>query len=313
MKFVSESESASIVDHALAYEAVRQAFIAAVDPGSRVFPAVIAHGSDRANRFSLKAGVTSALAGVKMGFNWPANKLRSMPSHNSIIVILDQEVGKIEAVIEAGVANAYRTSAANAVATDVLARPDAHTLAIFGAGNQAGYECAAIARIRPITQVLVVNRDESRGQAFAERLRRDGMNASVVPTQHACEVADIIVTATASQIPLFDAGWVRPGTHVSAMGADSKGKQELPVSLLLRSRLFCDLPEQSLRIGEFQHISDAASAAVQSVTAIGSILMGAAAGRNSASEITVFDSSGIALQDLFIGRCILEALRARES
>lgn len=312
MKFIPESESAAIVDHALAYNAIRRAFIATVEPGSRIFPAVIAHGSDSANRLSLKAGVTAALAGVKMGFNWPTNKLRSMPSHNSIIIILDQDVGKIEAVIEAGVANAYRTSAANAVATDILARAEASTLAIFGAGNQAGYECAAIARIRPIDQVLVVNRDEARARAFTERLRSDGIAARLASAQQACEAADIIVTVTASQAPLFDSRWVRPGTHVSAMGADSKGKQELPVTLLERGCLFCDLTEQSLRIGEFQHISDVVSAGKQSVTPIGAVLAGAAAGRNDASEITVFDSSGIALQDLFIGRLILEVAGARE-
>ena len=307
MHFISEQQSSSIISHELAFDAVREALIAAVAPVSKVFPAVIAHGSDPGNRFSVKAGTTGDLAGVKMGFNWPANKKRGIPSHNSVTVLFDQEVGKIAAVIEAGVVNAYRTSAADAVATDALARPDARTLTVFGAGNQAGYECSAIARIRPIQRVQVVTLDpEGEGRAFVERLGRLGLACRVVDAQQGCETADIIVTATPSQAPLFDAAWVRAGTHVSCMGADSKGKQELPTSLLEQAQLFCDLPMQSTTIGEFQHVAAQIAAGKLQVTALGHLLAGAADGRRSADAITVFDSSGIALQDLYVGQRVLE-------
>lgn len=309
MRFVSEQESSAVVTHELAFGAVRQALIAAAGDGSKVFPAVIAHGSDPGNRFSVKAGVTPELAGVKMGFNWPGNKQRGMPSHNSVTVLFDKDVGGIAAVIEAGVVNAYRTSAADAVATDALARPDARTLAVFGAGNQAGYECLAIARIRDIETVLVVTRDPAgEGDPFIERLGRHGLKARLASAQDACAAADIIVTATPSQAPLFEAEWVRPGTHVSCMGADSRGKQELPVALLEKARLFCDLPSQSISIGEMQHVAQAIAEGRVSLTPIGAVLAGHAPGRPAADSITVFDSSGLSLQDLYVAQALLAAL-----
>ncbi len=311
MHFISERQSSAIVSHELAFEAVREALIAASGDRGKVFPAVIAHGSDPGNRFSVKAGTTSDLAGVKMGFNWPSNKLRGMPSHNSVTVLFDQEVGGIAAVVEAGVVNAYRTSAADAVATDALARPDAATLTVFGAGNQAGYECAAVARIRPIREVLVVTRDPAgEGRTFVERMAKLGLACRVAEARQGCESADIIITATPSQAPLFDAAWVRPGTHVSCMGADSRGKQELPPALLERAQLFCDLPAQSTTIGELQHVAAQVADGRLQLTAIGQVLSGAAPGRRSAEAVTVFDSSGIALQDLYVGRRILEKVLA---
>lgn len=311
MEFIPEARSVELITHELAYDAIQAALIAAVAPDSVVFPAVIAHGSDPANRFSVKAGVSGTTAGVKMGFNWPSNKALGIPSHNSIIVVFDQTVGRIAAVIEAGVVNAYRTSAADAVAVNTLARTDARSLTVFGAGNQAGYECLALARIRPIETIQVVNRDDAESQAFIKRLAGHGLRASVVDAEQGCRMADIIVTATPSKAPLFDAAWVRPGTHVSTMGADSKGKQEAPVALLERASLFCDLPEQSTRIGELQHLAGPIAAGIKPLTALGLVLTGAAPGRRSDDEITLFDSSGIALQDLYIGERILAAHHGR--
>ena len=144
-------------------------------------------------------------------------------------------------------------------------------------------------------------RNRERGEAFAGRLCAQGLTARVSDARAACEAADIIVTATPSRSPLFDAAWVKPGTHVSSMGSDARGKQELPPALLERAQLFCDLPEQSVRIGEFQHVADRIEADALALTAIGDVLTGKAPGRRAADAVTVFDSSGIALQDLYVG------------
>jgi ornithine cyclodeaminase len=228
-----------------------------------------------------------------------------------VILLFDQAVGRIDTVIEAGRVNAYRTAAADAVAASVLARPDSKVLALFGAGNQAAFECAALARVLPIRTVLVVARDAGKVAGFAERLAgqgASGLDVRAASPQEACEAADVIVTATPARAPLFEAAWVRPGTHVAAMGADAKGKQELPPALLERARLFCDLPEQSRTIGEFQHASAQAQAGLR---AIGDVLRRGEGGRTDPAEITVFDSSGIALQDLTIARAILAKADAR--
>jgi ornithine cyclodeaminase len=149
MLFISETTSAALVNYEMAFDAARDALIAACDDQSASFPVVIGHGSTSTNRFTVKAAATAELAGLKVGSYWPGNLDRGLERHNSLILLFDQEVGRIDVAIEAGVVNAYRTSAADAIAAGRLARPDAETLVIFGTGNQARFECLALARVRP--------------------------------------------------------------------------------------------------------------------------------------------------------------------
>lgn len=300
MLFISESESAALVTHELAFVAAREALIAACDPATESFPVVLGHGSSTANRFTVKAAATAELAGLKVGSYWPGNRDRGLERHNSLILLFDQETGRIGTAIEAGIVNAYRTAAADAVAADALARPDAATLAIFGAGHQARYECLALARIRPLRRVLIVARSAERAGTLAATLRAQGLDAGAAGAEEACAAADIIVTATPARAPLFEADWVRPGTHVASMGSDARGKQELPPALFRRAALFCDLPEQSRSIGEFQHADRDAV-----LTPLGEVLSGRHPGRGPDEAITIFDSSGLSLQDLTIARHLL--------
>lgn len=302
MRFISEAESAALVTHEMAFSAMRDAMVAACAPDTASFPVVLGHGSSDVNRFTVKAAATSDLAGLKVGSYWPGNLDRGLSRHNSLILLFDQDLGRIGVAIEAGIVNAYRTAAADAVAADLLARPDASTLALFGAGHQARYEYAALARIRPLDTVLIVARDNGKAEAMAAELRDQGLDARSATAQAACEAADIIVTATPARAPLFDTAWVRPGTHIASMGSDATGKQELPVDLFPRARLFCDLVEQSRRIGEFQHATAEAP-----LTAIGDVIAGRHPGRRSREEITIFDSSGLSIQDLYIARRLVEA------
>lgn len=301
MKYITEAESTKLISHSMAYDAVRDAFIAIVQPETRSFNVVQGHGSNPVNTFGVKASSTESLAGLKVGYFWTGNEDKGLPRHNSLILLFDQSCGRIGVAIEAGKVNAYRTAAADAVGTDILARKDALILAIFGTGHQARFECAAIACIRPIAKVLVVGRDPMKARLMAEELCSSGLDAEVTDAKNACCEADIIVTATPSRSPLFEAQWVKAGTHISAMGADARGKHELPVELYSTARLFCDLPEQSRLIGEFQHTHEQIT-----ITALGSVIQGATAGRLSEQDITVFDSSGLSVQDLYIGQRILE-------
>ncbi|KOX19023.1 ornithine cyclodeaminase [Saccharothrix sp. NRRL B-16348] len=298
--YLSEEETRALVTRELAYEAALSALLEAAD-GGVLFPAVVGHGSSPANRFTVKSAAAARAAGVKVGSYWPGNAERGLPRHNSVILLFDQSAGRIGAVVEAGYANAFRTAAADAVAADVLARPDARSLAVFGTGPQAWHECVALARVRDLEVVHVVARDAERGARFVADLAAEGLAAVLTGPEEACRSADVIVTATTARAPLFEAGWVRPGTHVASMGSDAKGKQELPVELLASARLFCDWPAQSVAIGEFQHVPDARP------TAVGDVLAGRAAGRSSPEDVTVFDSSGIALQDLHLGVALLRA------
>lgn len=304
MILITEEQSAAIASHELAYPAVRAALIAACDPGAASFPVVLGHASDPRNRFTIKSAADASFTGLKVGSYFPTNDAASLPRHNSIILLFDQERGRIGAIVEGGTLNAYRTAAADAVATDSLARQDARVLALFGTGHQAEYEAQAVARVRRLDRVLVVGRSPDRTETLVARLRAQGLAAEASGAEDACRAADIIVTATTATTPLFREEWVRPGTHVSSMGSDATGKQELPPGLLSRARLFCDLPEQSRRIGEFQHAAPEAD-----LKAIGRVLTGEEPGRRSAQEITVFDSSGLSLQDLYMAQAVINAHR----
>lgn len=301
---IGEEETAALVDEELALQAARAAFAATVD--GTVFPSLAVHGSDPRNQFTLKPSASATHAGVKIGTYWPGNAEHGLPRHHSTLLLLDQTIGRIAAVLEVGTANAYRTAAADALAVELLARPEATTLAVFGTGHQAAYEVRAVSRVRPIEEVLIVGRTPERAERMAAALTSQGHAARACDTEEACARADVIVTATTARTdtpPLFDADWVRPGTHLSCMGADAPSKRELPPDLFGRARVFCDLPEQARRMGESQH-----APAATVLTPLGEVLTGHAAGRTDDSDITVFDSSGIGLQDLYLGLALLKKM-----
>jgi ornithine cyclodeaminase len=301
MRFISESESSALINHELAYDAIYQALIAATRLDTKSFPVVHGQASDTKNTFSIKSSANQHLAGLKVGSFWEDNPKNGLPRHNALILLFNQANGKMAAAIEAGKVNAFRTAASNAVATHVLARKDSKVLAIFGTGNQAKYECEALARIRNFDQVLIVGRDQNKAETMTEDLKPLGIKLNITNAKEACEQADIIVTATSSKTPLFKAEWVKSGTHISSMGSDKKGKQELPPELFSQSGLFCDLNTQSKVIGEFQHASESAT-----LINIGDVLLANTLGRQSQEQITIYDSSGLSIQDLYIAQKILE-------
>jgi ornithine cyclodeaminase len=310
LRYLREEVTRALVSHDLAVEATSAAYMAAANGEGRTFPVVRGHGSDADNRFSIKAASTPQLAGLKIGSYWPVGTRPDEPRHSSCILLFDKRSGRIETLIEAREANGYRTSAGNAIAVDRLARDDAEHLAVFGAGHQAQFECEAVMRVRRIRTVYIVNRSAEHAQRFAERLQ-NRVETVLVSAREACEKSDIVVTVTAARAPLFSAEWVKPGTHISCMGADAEGKQEVPAELLLRSDLYCDLTAQSITIGEFQHVRREVERGVVAVTNMGDVLMGRAPGRRDRHAITVFDSSGLALQDLHLAHLLLREATAR--
>lgn len=300
MIYLNEQQTSKLISHQLAYDAVKEAFIAAVSEEATLFPVVNATGSQDGTMFSLKSACTSTLVGWKTGTYWPNNRAQNMPCHGTTVFLLKPDTGELQAVIAASEVNAYRTAAADAVAVDYLARRDSRVLTVFGTGHQAEYEVLAVCEVRNIEKVLVVGR--SSASAFIDRLKQKGINAESTSAQSGCEQADIIVTATTAQEPLFDARWVKDGTHISAMGADKTGKHELPVDLYNTATLFCDNKLQSIDIGEFQHSLS------QSITEIGHVIVNNVLGRKTDKDITIFDSSGIAIQDLFVAAKLLDLI-----
>ncbi len=270
------------------------------------FPAVRGHGSAQSTRFGIKSGYDGRQQrpGFKVGSYWPGNTGRGLPNHGSTTLLLDDETGFPLALVAATYLNALRTAASDAVAVDILSRPDAAVLALFGTGNQAFHEAIAISHVRKLSRVLVCGRDTEKASTLALRLEDAGLNAEPTAVETALAQADIVVTATASHGPLFAEDAVRPGTHISAMGADGPGKQELSSALALKAELFADSLDQTFSIGEFQYL--AGSEIRQHVTGIGAVINGRAKGRSSDNAITIYDSSGIALQDLAVAGYVFE-------
>ncbi|PHZ86548.1 ornithine cyclodeaminase family protein [Paremcibacter congregatus] len=311
MFVVSEEIVKEIMTQELAYDAIKGAFITSYQARGEIFPVVIAKGCDKGNIFSIKSGnlFDQRLSGLKMGSYWSKNTLRGLPNHNTTIILLDEETGRTHAIINGGYLNGLRTAAANAVATDYLARREATVLGVLGAGHQSIFEIKAICQIRNIKRILINSRQQETAERAVRLLADDGIQAEVSTTEQVCRQADILVTVTSATAPLFQADWIRPGTHISAMGADQSGKQELPIELISCAALYADLPAQSRKIGEFESAS--LLTPELKVTAIGAVLSGDDRGRGSSDEITIFDSSGIALQDLSIAKMVLDTAISR--
>ena len=307
MIYISEEESAALVTHELAFEAVRRALVAAASKQSLVFPAVLGRAREATNTFSIKSGSSNDLTGVKIGSFWSRNPARGLPRHNSTIVLLDQDTGRLGAVVEAGKVNAYRTAAADAVAADLLARRQAKVLAIFGAGNQAGFEVDGAGSHPPDRDGIGRGRTFTATRRFCRRIRapRSGgarrigrrSRARGGHRGHGDPLARAAVSRRLGRTERMSSAWdrMRPASS------------ELPAELLSKASLFCDLPSQSVQIGDFQHVRDEIGAGTLHVTPIGDIIEGRAPGRRSDEEITVFDSSGISLQDLYMAEALIRA------
>ncbi|MFT5502219.1 MAG: ornithine cyclodeaminase/alanine dehydrogenase-like protein (mu-crystallin family), partial [Woeseiaceae bacterium] len=244
----------------------------------------------------------------KCGTYWAGNYDKDIPAHGSTILLLDPETGFPQVLVSASFLNGFRTAAANAVAVSFLARSDASVLGVIGAGHQAEQEIRAVAEVRALTLIKISTRSEARASWIAERLQDLDIEIEFTSAENAVRGSDIVTTVTPSEEPLVRDEWVAEGTHISAMGADDVGKHELDTATLKRARLFADNPQQSIVIGEFQHAyKEGLLKSADEICAIGSVTLGKSPGRNSDSEITVFDSSGIAIQDLMAAAAMFEA------
>jgi alanine dehydrogenase len=312
LSIVSEAAVRRVTTRPLVLEAVRRALISVSDGDGRVFPVVQGTDPEKGWSFGVKSGYAreAGALGFKYGGYFPANKARGLPAHGSTTVLADPETGSPRAIVSAGYLNGLRTAAADAAAVAVLARPDAGILGLVGAGHQAEFEARAIAEVRPLRLVKVWNRDAGGAERLRASLRDLGVEVTITSLRDAVAGSDIVVTATAAREPLVMAGDVSPGTHISAMGADQPGKQELDPQLVAAASLFADLPAQSVSIGEFQHAVRAGLVEAAAIAPIGRVLADPSHGRRNDNEVTVFDSSGIALQDLFVADAVLRAAEA---
>lgn len=235
-------------------------------------------------------------------------------AHEGVVVLFDGHTGLPVCIADAGEITALRTAAASAVATQVLARPDARSLSILGLGRQAAEHIAAISRVRTLDRVRVWGRDFQRAETFAAEMRaRTGLAVSAVATARAAaEDADILCTVTAAVDPILEGAWVMPGAHVNVVGSSGPSAAEIDTDLVARSRFIVDhAAHVRVHGGEFLRARMAGQVGEDHIAAeIGAILSGAATGRTHRDEITVYKSLGHAVQDIAAAGLLHAASRA---
>ena len=234
-------------------------------------------------------------------------------SHVGTVQLYDATNGQLLAIIEGGTLTAIRTAAASALATDLLARPDSHHLAILGTGEQARRHIEAMAAVRPISQIRIWGRNARNAEALAATLRNADMPAIVAATvAEAVADADIVCTTTPAATPILHGQHVRPGTHVNLVGSAIPTTAEADTALVAMSQFYGDYRAATLaQAGEFRNaIAAGLITADHLIGEIGELILGRIPGRQDDTAITLYKSLGVTAQDLTAADAILEAARA---
>jgi alanine dehydrogenase len=281
-----------------ALEAVREAFIAYAR-GEWTMPPKVYVPAYPEGDFRAMPALGAGHALLKWVTSFPGNPAQGLPTVTGLVLLSDATNGMPKAVLDAGAVTSLRTGAAAVLAAETLGRADAETAAVIGAGVNG--EAAAQTFIARGRRVLLWDLDRARADSVAERL-----GAEVAPGRDEALAADLLVTVTPGKNILLEEGSLRPGQHASLMGADGPGKAEIAVEELARVRVFCDDWEQASHNGELVHALEAGRLAREDVTELGSVLAGDAEGRRGDEEATVFDSTGLAIQDLAIALAAME-------
>ena len=251
---------------------------------------------------------------AKTNANFPANPQRfGLPTIQGMVFLADAGNGAPLAVIESGSITALRTAAATGVAAKFLARADSRTATIVGCGVQGEMQLAAMATVLPLQRVWVLDLDHSRAESMAARARASvGLDVQVAKDlREALRGTDVCVTCTPARRAFVAASDVVPGTFIAAVGADAPGKQELEPALVASSTLVVDVLAQCAEIGELQHLLAGGLLTRAQVHAeLGDVVSGRRPGRTRPDEITIFDSSGTALQDVAAAVAVFEKARA---
>ena len=280
-----------------AVDAVRDAFVAYAR-GEWSMPPKVYVPAYPAGDFRAMPALGGGYAALKWVTSFPGNPARGLPTVTGLVVLSNASDGSLVAVFDAAAVTAIRTGAAAVLAAETLGAGSAPA-AVVGAGvNGRAAARTFLARGRG---VVLWDLDEKRARSAAAQL-----GAGVAASPEEALGADVVVTVTPGHEVLFTDGSLRAGQHVSLMGADGPGKAEIAVGELVRAHTFCDDWEQASHNGELAHAVEAGALAREQVTELGAVLDGTADGRRNDDEITVFDSTGLAIQDLAIALAALE-------
>jgi len=308
---LSRSEVASLLSLEACINGVEQAFKLyaegkASPPGILGIHAV--HGG-----FHIKAGLLNLGANyfvAKTNANFPRNRQKhNLPTIQGVVVVADADNGRLLALMDSIELTIIRTGAATAVATKYLSRPDSSVVTICGCGEQGRISLKMLMKVRPLKKVFAYDIDQNQANRLADELGSQ-LQIPIEVTKDlglAVRSSDICVTCTSSKQYFLKEEYVSPGTFIAAVGADNEDKQEIDPALLASCKLVTDLTNQSATIGELRHAMDQGMLTRENVYAeLGEIVAGKKPGRSAADEIILFDSTGMALQDVAAAAIVYE-------
>ena len=312
IRILSAADVQLAIDMPGAIEAMREAFTALAD-GSAVVPLRLPLETEHGVTLFMPAHLkTSGSTGAKVVSINPGNAALGLPVVHAVVLALDPQTGCPLAVMDGTWLTALRTGAVGGLAADLLAKKDADTVALFGAGVQARTQLEAVRCVRPITRVRVVSPSGVSADKLVAEL--EGVSAHrVEDPDEAVAGADIIIAATGSSTPVFDGSKVEPGAHVTGVGSFTPGMREVDTTLVMRARIIADQREAVLsEAGDIAGpIADGSVTAAVIAAELGDVVLGRLKGRTSEDEITFFKSVGNAVQDVSVAARVLAEAEAR--
>jgi alanine dehydrogenase len=301
---------------------VMQDVIAAVEDAYRLYslkkvqlaPVISIDVEKHHGELDIKSGYEEDgdIIGVKLASGyWDNPEKFNLPSGLATILLLDARNGVLLAVMDGGLITDMRTGAAGAVSAKYLARPNSKKVAIIGTGMQAKMQLSALSHVFAFEQVFVWGRNKTKAENYANEMNQNlSLPISVSDSvEQAVSNADIVVTTTPSKEKLIESQWIKPGTHVICIGTDMQGKQEIDELIFTRSKIIVDSLTQCMERGELQHSLKKQMITLEDVHAeIGDIILGNKVGRESEEEITIFDSTGLSIQDITTSKIVLKRI-----
>jgi alanine dehydrogenase len=315
-RILTQRDVARVVDVRLAIRVVREAFRAmargeAVMP-PKVYLSLARHGDFRAMPAWIRR---PSAAGLKWVNVHPDNPRRGLPTVMGLIIINDPATGAPWAILDGLLITQLRTAAAGAVAARALARPNSRVVGLLGCGGQAPAQLLALHEVLRLRHIKVWGYHPGEAQRFCRQMRRrlPRVRFDACATVESCvRDVDVLVTLTPSKHPLVKRAWLRDGVHINAMGADAPGKQELDPQILRDALVVVDEREQSLHGGELNvPVRKGQFRPRQIYASLGDILIGRKRHRRAPQEITVFDSTGLAIHDVALGAAAFHRARQR--
>ncbi|MGB0797780.1 MAG: iminosuccinate reductase BhcD [Planktomarina sp.] len=310
MYIVPERVIADLVSREASFDAVEKVFAAMAAEDAYNFPVIREAIGHEDALYGFKGGFdkTGLTLGLKAGGYWPNNlEKRGLINHQSTVFLFDPDTGMVKAMVGGNLLTALRTAAASSVSIKHLAPKNAKVMGMIGAGHQATFQLRAALEQGDFEKVIGWNYHPEMLPNLEKVATEAGLPFEGVQLDQLGHDADVIISITSAFSPSLMADHVSPGTHIACMGTDTKGKQEVEAALLAKATVFTDEVAQSISIGEAQHAIADGLINEGDVHQLGAVINGTHPGRTSDDEITIFDGTGVGLQDLAVAASVVDA------